>query len=251
MRSLHVLLFYLAFPLLLIARQQPPPVFKVISLPAKLNYNKDRLTGELSKASSKDDVRSVIRAKHFPPSKIVFKIVFSPDNFYWWTLNTGDKKEMEDDHIILQSRNSASLNFYTLSDFKTLFRDTLVLFDTLAVKLSLHDEAYPDDKFMFNNRLVPLAGETLLITPRLIEGFNTVTITNGGNPERQLAHCRIHFLSREEKEEMRALLKDLKDSQTRLTMTEKAALLATYIAKSYGSVYFPQLILFMELNEPS
>ena len=123
-------------PVLLHAQPANKPLFRVLRMFGDFSYTKSQLSAELALATTRKQALDIIRAKKKSSGTITIAVSRGNDTYYWYPLMDGKMQESEDDHILLQSRNSSSLNFYQLSDFKALFRDTLVLLDTLSIKLN-------------------------------------------------------------------------------------------------------------------
>ena len=254
MKLLHLLLL-ISIPVLLHAQSNGKPLFRVLRMFGEFSYSKTQLSAELAAAKNRKEALDIIRSKKKSLGTITIAVSQGANTYYWYPLMDGKIQETEDDHIVLQSRNSTSLNFYQLSDFKTLFRDTLVLLDTLSVKLYLHNDNYPDDKFVILSRCnngpdittpIPISGERLLIIPGLVRDCRDISIINLENPDRTLAVCRLRFLTNTEKDDLLGLAKDIQQDQPAMPTKEKAALLENYIQMKYGAVYFPQLVQFLE-----
>jgi hypothetical protein len=245
----------LILPGFLAAQTNQKILFKVVSMLGDFNINKTQLNAALASATSKEVVKKIIREKKLTAGTIVIKVIPPAGDFYYWPLGLG--RADEDDHIVLQSRTSTSLNFYQLVDFKTLFKDTLVLLDTLSITMYLHDDDYPDNNFVVIDRCnkvaprpkaIPLCGDKLLIVSGLIEDCNEIFIFNTSNNDRELAHCWMRFLNQNDKEQLQKLSRDLQADQPTLKLNEKAMALDGYIRLKYGTVYFPQLVEFAGTN---
>lgn len=243
------------------AQQKKGPQFTVVHLPRKTGYSKAKLNEEIATANNKELVRKILKLKNFPPATIIIRIQTDSSHITWWTLNSSSKIDREDDNIILQSRNSTSLKFYRLSDFKNLFKDTLVLLDTLTIELFLHDEDYPEDKFFISYNCkakkatiekIPLEEWKLIFTKELFQAcpdnFSLTKIYNENNPGRTLGSAYIRFLSEEQKEALLSFASFSKEANPSLKSKDIAFLTATYCSKTIGTPYFPQLTNWLEKN---
>lgn len=254
---LFQLLLLISMPMLLHVQPAQKPLFRVLRMFGDFSYTKSQLSAELAQVKTRKQALDIIRAKTKSSGTITIAVSQGGNTYYWYPLMDGKIRDNEDDHILLQSRNSSSANFYQLSDFKALFRDTLVLLDTLSIKLYLHNERYPDDKFVVLPRCnntpvtpvpIPLADSRLLIVPGLVSGCNEISMINLENPDRTLAACRLRFLDKTQQQDLSGLAQDIREDQPALTTKETAAILENFIRLKYGAVYFPQLIQFLEKN---
>lgn len=245
-------------PGLVFSQQKTYPSYKVVSLPQKLNYNKESLNAELSVARSKDEARKIIDRKKFSQARIVFKISKSQNEYTWWTINTATKVEKEDEHIILQSRNSGTSKMYKLSDFKTLFKDTLVLLDTLTTYLFIHDPAYPDDRYQASITCdgstwllnIPFVDGKLIFSRQLLslckDGSAGVTIVNANQPTREIASCRLVYLPDDAIHELEDLAENIRSDYPPADAKTMVANLEAYIRINFGTVFHPQLVEWLK-----
>lgn len=255
LRSLATILILVSFPATLLAQKAMAfPRFTVVKMADKLKYSKDQLNKELQGISSKDQVKKLLKAKQLTDGRIVFKCNKSESDYTWWTVNLAKNLDIEDDHIVLQTRNVFTSKFYKLDDFKSLFRDSLVLVDTLAISLYIHNTDYPDDAYLAKiscgtaavlSQRIPLKGNLILFTPQLVAACEqtpvSIAIVNTSNPERTLAACKLVFLQTEDLAELEAMGAELMVMQPGISHKEISANLSSYIHKHYGNVYLPQL----------
>lgn len=235
--------------------QQPEAQFVVVSLPAKCNYSKEKLNQEIRLLSSKQQVRQFIALKKFPPVPIIIKINDRNNGSApYWTYNVFQEKEIIDDHVSFESKNIVSVKFYKISDFKTVFKDTLVLLDTIKIELYLHNPAYADDAFVLedycgnkkmSNQSIPVDGVYLTILPTMLsqcgKGLSKIRIFNRESSQRTIAFCHLKFLSPDEKQQLHDIYSDLQIQFPTHTAKQLQSLLDSFIRKNYGTVYFPHL----------
>lgn len=244
--------------------QSDTPLFQVIHLPRKAGYPKQKLAGELAPLKDKEAVKKLLRLKNFPPGTTLVLLVNRPGAAAsYWTINSSAPSDKEDTRIILQSRDAVSTRFYKLSEFKTFFRDTVALLDTLAVELLIHDAAYPDDGYLLSatcggqagQKAVPWEGGKLLFTKALLEGCGdgpvAVALTNRQNPGRSLASFRLYFLSADDKERLLDLAAARKTAEPEAATKDIAAVVYGYAARHFGRIPFPQLLHWLEQNVPA
>lgn len=260
LRRLVVISILILFPAVLLAQKTAGyPRFIVVKMAAKLKYSKDQLNRELLGLSSKDEVKKLLKARQLDNGRIVFKLSKTEKDYVWWTVNLANNLDIEDDHIVLQTRNVFTSKFYKLDDFKALFRDTLVLLDTLAVSLFIHNSSYPDDAYQAKIncgastmalKAIPLKSNLLLFTPQLLthceQAPSAVAIVNTANPDRTLASCKLLFLQPEDLEELEAMGRELMAMQPDISSKEISANLSSYISKHYGNVYLPQFTAWIK-----
>jgi len=260
-RNIFLLLFLFLNIEDLFAQDTTHPVFTVVHLPRKVGYNKKKLNTEIASATNKEAVKKILKLKNFPAATIIIQIQKDEDHSSWWTINTTTKYDREEDNIILQSRNSTSTKFYKLSGFKSLFKDTLALLDTLSIELFIHDEDYPDDQYLISytcktqspfEEKIPLLGWKLIVAPDILKNCNekiaTVKIINNNNPSRILASCNLTFFSQEQKDAILALAFFYRNSHPESKIKDIANFIASYSSKEFGTPFFPQLIEWLTKN---
>lgn len=240
--------------------QAGTPLFQVIHLPRKAGYPKEKLAGELAPLKDKEAVKKLLRLKNFPPGTTLVLLVNRPGaGASYWTVNASAPSDREDARIILQSRDAGSTRFYKLSEFKTFFKDTVALLDTLEIELLIHDEAYPDDGYVLSvpcggqagQKAVPLEGGKLLFTKALLDGCGgpvATTLTNKQNPGRALASFRLYFLSADEKERLLAIAAARRSAGPEAAPKDIATVVYGYAAQHFGRIPFPQLLHWLEQN---
>ena len=109
--------------------------FQLAHFPRSYGISKQQLNADISNATTKEKVLSILAAREIPDGggNIVIKIKRN-NRYFWWTISKYNSRETEG-NIILQSKSYASETIYNIDDFKILFKDTLVLFDTLTIPL--------------------------------------------------------------------------------------------------------------------
>ena len=241
--------------------QSGAPLFQVIHLPRKAGYPKEKLAGELASLKDKEAVKKLLRLKNFPPGTTLLLQVNRPgSSASYWTLNASAPSDKEDARIILQSRDASSTRFYKLAEFKTFFKDTVAVLDTLAIELLIRDEAYPDDAYVLpvqcssgpKQKAIPLEKDKLLFTKGLLDGCGpqpvAATITNRQNTGRVLASFSLYFLSADDKERLLAIATTQKTANTQAATKDIAAVVYGYAVQHFGRVPFPQLLHWLEQN---
>ena len=176
----------------------------------------------------------------------------------YWTLNTSAPTDKEEARIILQSRDNTSTRFYKLGEFKTFFKDTVAVLDTLAIELLIHDEAYPDDGYQLaapcgkglSATPVPLQAGKLIFTAVLAQPcagqWFAATLYNRNNPVRVLASCTMIFLTPDDKERLLSIAEAAKQHDTAMAGKDIAAVVYNYALNHYGRLPFPQLLNWLQ-----
>jgi hypothetical protein len=231
--------------------------YTVEYLPKKAGLSKATLNKELQSAHDREDVRKVLRKMNLSSFLIIIEVQ-NNDQTLWWTLHGSDTKT-EPAGVVLQSRNITSLRLYKLSDFKNIFRDTLVLLDTLALELYTHDPSYPDDQFCFlyscgdkpeSLAAIPLSKNKLVISNDLFascpHGPLPVRLISKANPDRIIASSHLLFLDADEKDALRGMADWYRQNFPGSQVKEIAGFVAAYSQTSFGSLYFPQLTAWLE-----
>lgn len=231
--------------------QSTDTVFKVLSLPAKLNYSKEALDKEIARATSKAQVRRIILSKKFAPARIVLLVQPPQGNPPLWTLNIGNGTEIFDDQIDIMSRHPVFTTFYRLDDFQRLFKDTLLLLDTLRITMQIKDPAYPPDQYMLqqqcgiqaSTRAFPYNGTELYLGPQLASlcdtGFTDIHIFHASRPDRYLAGCQLRFLDPEERKELEMVARGIKAAYPRMDIQDLTLVLDSFTYKNYGHLFTP------------
>ena len=257
--SIIVILLFL--PLDYAFAQPAGPMFKVIHLPRKAGYSKEKLNTELASLKDKEAVKKLLRAKNFPAeTAIVIQVNRSNNQSGYWTINTSSPTDKEDNRIILQSRDNTATKFFKLSEFKSFFRDTVAIIDTLGIELFIRDEDYPDDQYSLSStcgknmqkKKIPLTKGKLIFTNGLITNckgqLSSIRIYNNSNPDRLLASCKLVFLNPEQQETLLSLAAFTKAEEPGKDVKEIALVLYGYSLNHFGRPHFPQLLNWLEKN---
>src|SRR5258708_5992051 len=83
------------------------PIFEIVELPKKLNYDDALLNREIAAFTSKYEVKKLFTQKHFGNAEIVIMVHHTPPSHTFWTVNIGTNQESETP-LILQSKNVES-----------------------------------------------------------------------------------------------------------------------------------------------
>lgn len=255
--------------------QKPEPAFQVVHLPRKTEYSKDKLNEEVTKAKDKEAVRRIIRLKNFPSAQIIIQIKNKDNQYSWWTLNTTTGYEKEDNDIILQSKTGHIVKSDSAAkhkaaripvvqhpgDFNKIFKDTLLLADTLFVSLELNDNDHPYDGYQFtfacsNGKIgsekIPAKNKKLVLAGSLFqscnENFQAFSLYNKKNPSERLAYCIIRFLTAEEKEAILSMASYYRKTNPGATIDKITGYASAYIATQSASPLYPQLLHWLETN---
>ena len=252
-----VLLFYAGCSTVM--AQITLPLFQVIHLPRKAGYSKEKLNTELAPLKDKEAVKKLLRYKNFPAETTLVLQVARPGGVVtYWTLNTSAPTDKEEARIILQSRDNESTRFYKLGGFKTFFKDTVAVLDTLSIELLIHDDAYPDDGYRLSLSCgkglsvapIPLHDGKLMFTQALAQpcagqGF-AATIYNRNNLGRMLAQCRLYFLTPDDKERLLSIAVATRQQDAAAADKDMAATVYGYALNHYGHIAFPQLFHWLQ-----
>ncbi|HWR34184.1 MAG TPA: hypothetical protein VN451_11685, partial [Chitinophagaceae bacterium] len=243
----------------------------------KTEYSKDKLNEEVNKAKDKEAVRRIIRLKNFPSAQLIIQVQHKNKIFSWWTINTTTGYEREDDDIILQSKTSWNekkdqtavrqpgdslvWKVKSLADFKDVFRDSLVLLDTLYIEPHLQNEEYPNDGYKIayvckNGRIVnekiPSYKGKLVLTSSLFnscdEAASFVALSNKKNKADVLVSAYLRFLSAEEKEAILAMADLFKKTNPGSDIETVARFVAAYSSLESGKPHYPQLVSWLRKN---
>jgi hypothetical protein len=245
-----------------VSAQTASRIFQIIHLPRKAGYSKEKLNSELAALKDKEAVKKLIRYKNFPSETILVLQVNRPGNLAtYWTINTSAPSDQEDKRIILQSRDNNSTRFYKLSAFKTFFKDTVAILDTLAIDLFIREDAYPDDGYILSaqcgrslhTRTIPWQNGKLFFTKNLIDSCEkqplAISINNRSNPGRTLASCKLVFLSRDDKERLLSIASAVVATEPATIDKDVAAIVHGYALNYYGRLSFSQLLNWLQKNK--
>ena len=203
----------------------------------------------------------MLRAKNFPAeTAVVIQVNRVNNQSAYWTINTSSPTDKEDNRIILQSRDNTTTKFFKLSEFKSFFKDTVAIIDTLGIELFIRDEDYPDDQYSLSSacgknvqkKKIPLYQGKLIFAKELINNckgeLSSITIYNNNNPERRLASCKLTFLTPEQQEALQSMAAFTKTEEPAKDVKEIALILYAYSLNHFGRLHFPLLLNWLEKN---
>ncbi|MCR6718983.1 MAG: hypothetical protein NVV59_01565 [Chitinophagaceae bacterium] len=188
------------------------PVFTIIHLPRSAGYTKPDLNAEIKSFTKKEEIRNWIkRKKALQELTLILKVANHSSSPIYWTIRGKEKIEKEQNYIAPMSKFTQSAKAFKLSDLNGFFKDTLVLFDTLAIELYLKEKNYPVDQFIISfscrkkSQSIAIVNDDnkLIFSPNIFEpcaiSEADIRITNKQNPQRNIANCRLIFLGEEQK----------------------------------------------------
>lgn len=272
-----IICYLCVIPCAEIQAQKTEPIFQVVHLPRKTEYSKEKLNEEISKAKDKEAVRRILRLKNFPSAQIILQVTNKDNKLSWWTINTTTSYEREDQDVILQSKTAhivlagGTVADSTVvipkvqypGDFNTIFKDTLLLVDTLLINLQLQNDDYPRDGYQFNyacsngkigREKIPVNDRKMMIAPGLFESckenYQAFSLYNKKHPSERLAYCITRFLTSEEKETILSMVACYQKINPAADMKKTAAFASAYMATQSASPFYPQLLQWLKKNLP-
>ena len=264
---LYMLLFLPGMLLLagsLTAQNAPRQKFYIISLPAIIHYDKNRLNLELATLTEPEAVLTLIRSKNFPAAKLLVGIQKDSLTSIPWTIPTTKAgTAVNPNRIVLQSKDIPVSRVTDPADFKKLLRDTLVIIDSLALELAIHDDDFPPALYQLQSAcvagagksfstLLPYRDEQLIFLPKSVascnDGMVNIKLINKESQERVLASCRIIFLNREQKETLLNWAAFIKASYPSKSNKEIAESASEYVSNNFGHLPFDLLVEWLQTN---
>ena len=219
------------------------------------------MNADISNARTKEKVLSILAAREIPDGggNIVIKIKRN-NRYFWWTISKYNSRETEG-NIILQSKSYASETIYNIDDFKILFKDTLVLFDTLTIPLFVQDAGYPDTAYYITynctdgrpfSRKIPLDNWKLIFSIDLFSDCPTnshdIVIRNNSSPQKIISECQLVFLNEEQRDLLLDIGQSYKNAELGIGNKEVAFFIQKYTQGFLGNLFFPQLASWLNKN---
>lgn len=229
------------------------PVFTIIHLPRSAGYTKQEINAEIKTFTQKDEIRNWIKRKNtLQQQTLIFKVAKDTSSTIYWTIEGKEKIEREQNYIAPMSKFTQSAKAFKLSDLNGFFKDTLVLFDTLAIELYLKEKNYPVDQFIISfscrkkSQSIAIVNDDnkLIFSPNIFEpcaiSEADIRITNKQNPQRNIANCRLIFLGEEQKEEIISFAQHLQEENPGKTSKEVILETSVFCQQTFGTPYFVQ-----------
>lgn len=246
---IKLLSFLLAINLICFSQQQIIPVFTIYSVPPNIEPAKLKLNDDIKSATTKDEVKKILKAKiaNFKTGRIL--VIYNRNQ--WFTIYPDMKQEVTKDIIVTQTKGIEKINIDYKSDFRKLFKDTLVILDTLSLKVFLQDEDnYINTNYYFNyicgnskkeiRSFIPVKDDKkLLICHDIFNSCKTnrisIKLYNKADEYQILGDCLLVFLTKEEKEELKQVAQQFLN-EGNMDVQKAAENVCSFINTYYGTV---------------
>ena len=204
--------------------QAQTQTFTILSIRRKATIDKTALNEKLKGARSRAEVSKILLNHLGGTRDAVVRILErkGKDSYLWWTFDNSNSKQSGSQLTVMGTR---ALNddetIYKRYQFREIFRDTLVVIDTLKLKLALRDVTYPADQYylQLNNtadrRSIPvLNGRELCFTTLVLDGtighYRKVSLHNEADTARTLSSGYLLCVDDSFKEELESLIRALR-----------------------------------------
>lgn len=234
--------------------------YTVSWIPRKLNYNPEQLNLELKNATTRDEARKIIKLKQFKNARIIILERVDGNPPVWWFISTEQYQEKSEEFDVLRSKGRHNYTVEELSDLKELITDTLVLLDTINIRIKLRDQSHKGLsyllKFSCSNEgpytLVDKDPSLIYLFPEQIrckERYVRFELLNGIGSKTLLASAVIFRPDEDDKDMLKHIFNDWRQAHPDHTIKELEEFYLTVLTRMYGRVLSQSLSNWMHKME--
>lgn len=240
--------------------------FSVTFLSSNIKTDINQLQQRVKAANSFEDIKIIVQSTINSTSGSIVIRFKEGENYFWWKRMFGPSQPNNkvEKWIILGKRDFDNYTIKELSDFSKYLGNKFVIFDTLALKISLKDHflsSTTDYQFLLqcdsiNEKEVSIPFHPkgqLLIHPQLFSNCQRGNISfrmiNKAAPDLTLVSGDVEVVNSEMENEFLSVVKALRNTFPGISLADQADYLSSYIQAFYGEVVAGQHLAWLSKNK--